>query len=40
MDINTIWSNEDVETLETLNDIFNLQDIRKRYKNMVNNNTQ
>ena len=24
MDINTIWNAEDTETLETLNDIFNL----------------
>lgn len=40
MDINTTWNNEDVEILEILNDIFNLQYVRKRYKNMVNNNTQ
>ena len=34
MDINTTWNNEDVETLETLNNIFNLQNNR-RQKNEV-----
>ena len=32
MDINIIWNNEDTETLETLNDIFNLQEV----KTMIN----
>lgn len=40
MDYEIIWNDEENEELDALNDIFNLQDVRKRYKNMVNNNTQ
>lgn len=32
MDINIVWDNEELEELETLNDIFNLQEGRTNEK--------
>ena len=43
MDVNIIWDNEDTETLETLNTIFNLQEVKTMLLNgqlqNISNNT-